>query len=134
MILAIPGRIGQIKQEGRDEQNAAWVAWYQAKQDAESKGLPFTQPPPAPLRSPEGVTLQMRTLKCKNHNVVATSEPIMSATDHVRELVARKYDCPYCGVRAIEEQHNVWVVVMAGKDVQHGLKLGDEGFPFEAIG
>ena len=47
MILAIPGRIGRIKQEGKDERDREWVAWQKAKDEAERQGQPFMQPSPA---------------------------------------------------------------------------------------
>ena len=40
------------KAEGREEIQKAWVAWNARRIEAESKGLPFNEPPPEP---PENV-------------------------------------------------------------------------------
>lgn len=34
------------REEGRAEANRQWQAWLQRKTEAESKGLPFDEPPP----------------------------------------------------------------------------------------
>ena len=39
------------KAEGREEIQKAWVAWNARRIEAESKGLPFNEPPPEPPES-----------------------------------------------------------------------------------
>ena len=46
MILLIPRRIKQLKDEGRKDANRKWMAWYRRQQAALRAGLPFDEPPP----------------------------------------------------------------------------------------
>lgn len=43
----------EAREEGRAEANHEWVDWYRSKAEADDKGLPFDEPPPAPLNSRE---------------------------------------------------------------------------------
>ena len=51
MVLLIPRRIKQLKDEGRDEGQQElqqeWVAWNERRKAAERAGEPFDEPPPA---------------------------------------------------------------------------------------
>ena len=63
MVLLIPRRIKQLKDEGRQEglqeghqegrqeghqeSHQEWMAWYERQQAALRDGQPFTEPPPA---------------------------------------------------------------------------------------
>ena len=50
MVLLIPRRIKQLKDEGREEgrkdTNRKWMAWYRRQQAALRTGLPFDEAPP----------------------------------------------------------------------------------------
>ena len=50
MVLLIPRRIKQLKdegrQEGRQELHQEWMVWYERQQAALRDGRPFTEPPP----------------------------------------------------------------------------------------
>ncbi len=50
MVLLIPRRIKQLKdqgrKEGRKDTNRRWMAWYRRQQAALNAGLPFDEPPP----------------------------------------------------------------------------------------
>ena len=47
MVLLIPRRIKQLKDQGRREERREWVAWNERRIAAEREGRPFTEPPPA---------------------------------------------------------------------------------------
>ena len=47
MVLLIPRRIKQLKNEGRWEKHREWAAWYRRQQAAFRAGSPFDEPPPA---------------------------------------------------------------------------------------
>ena len=47
MVLLIPRRIKELKDQGREEANREWMAWNQRRMAAERDGLPFDEPPPA---------------------------------------------------------------------------------------
>ena len=47
MVLLIPRRIKQLRDEGRNESHQEWEAWYRRQQAALKAGLPFDEPPPA---------------------------------------------------------------------------------------
>ncbi len=73
MVLLIPARIRQLKEEGRKEgrkegreevrkeargkgrkegrelERQRWLSWYERQQDALREGRPFDEPPPADL-------------------------------------------------------------------------------------
>jgi len=57
MVLLIPRRIKQLKdqgrregrQEGRKEERREWIAWYRRQQAALRAGLPFDEPPPTDI-------------------------------------------------------------------------------------
>lgn len=53
MVLLIPRRIKQLKDQGRKEERREWMAWYQRQQAALKAGLPFDEPPPGDI---EGVS------------------------------------------------------------------------------
>ena len=46
MVLLIPRRIKQLKDQGRKDANRKWMAWYRRQQAALRAGLPFDEPPP----------------------------------------------------------------------------------------
>jgi uncharacterized membrane protein YuzA (DUF378 family) len=50
MVLLIPAAVKRLKeqgrQEGRQEERAAWEAWLKRRSEAESNNLPFDEPPP----------------------------------------------------------------------------------------
>ena len=39
-------RFQEGREEGRQEQQAAWSAWYERMEDAQRRGEPFDEPPP----------------------------------------------------------------------------------------
>ena len=47
MVLLIPRRIKQLKEEGQRELQQQWLAWYERQQAAHREGAPFNEPPPA---------------------------------------------------------------------------------------
>lgn len=47
MVLLIPRRIKELKDQGREEANREWAAWNQRRMAAERDGLPFDETPPA---------------------------------------------------------------------------------------
>ena len=55
MVLLIPRRVKQLKdqgrqegrEEGRKDTNRRWMAWYRRQQAALKAGLPFDEPPPS---------------------------------------------------------------------------------------
>ena len=46
MVLLIPRRIRELKDQGRREEHQKWMAWYRRQQAALRAGLPFDEPPP----------------------------------------------------------------------------------------
>ena len=66
MVLLIPRRIKQLKDEGRQEghqegrqeghqeSHQEWMAWYERQQAALRDGRPFTEPPPAGPQAKNG--------------------------------------------------------------------------------
>ena len=42
------GRV-EGREEGREEAHSKWADWYRRKTEADEKGVPFDEPPPAPL-------------------------------------------------------------------------------------
>ena len=54
MVLLIPRRIKQLKDEGRRENQREWVAWNERRKAAERAGEPFDEPPPAGPDEKEG--------------------------------------------------------------------------------
>jgi hypothetical protein len=66
MVLLIPRRIKQLKDEGRQEgrqelhqeghqeSHQEWMAWYERQQAALRDGQPFTEPPPAGQKRQQG--------------------------------------------------------------------------------
>ena len=58
MVLLIPDRIRKLKaegrEEGRQENQQQWMAWYERHQAALRDGKPFTEPPPGVQPSKNG--------------------------------------------------------------------------------
>ena len=58
MVLLIPDRIRKLKaegrEEGRQENQQQWMAWYERHQAALRDGQPFTEPPPGVQPSKNG--------------------------------------------------------------------------------
>ena len=46
MVLLIPRRIKQLKDEGRREKHREWVAWNERRKAAERNGTHFDEPHP----------------------------------------------------------------------------------------
>lgn len=46
MVLLIPRRIRQLKNQGKRELQEEWMAWYRRQQAALRSGSPFDEPPP----------------------------------------------------------------------------------------
>ena len=42
--------LNQGREEGRDEADRDWLAWYARQEEAKARGEPFDEPPPAPDR------------------------------------------------------------------------------------
>ena len=47
IVLLIPAAVKKLKNEGKAEERAEWIAWLKRRREAEANNQPFDEPPPS---------------------------------------------------------------------------------------